>query len=78
MKFVFLCLIFLTGCATNNNYSIYADANKSLSKDSTMSEIACYNAITETMRMSESAVKLAAIKIISQCKKPQPVIQLPK
>jgi len=78
MKFVILIILFLSGCSTTNNYAIYADTKKSISKDTTMSEISCYNTITETMRFGDGAVKTAAIKLIPQCKKPPTVVELPK
>ncbi len=78
MRMLLLTSILLTGCATANNYSLYLDTHKSISKDSTMSEIACYNTITETMRLSDNAVKTAAIGLISQCKKDKANVQPPK
>ena len=78
MKFIFLSiLIFLTGCASND-YSQYIDAHKSISKDSTMSEIACYNAVTEGMKSGDNSMKTAAIALMNQCKKQQTAIDPPK
>jgi hypothetical protein len=78
MRMLILVSILLTGCATTNNYALYIDSHKSISKDSTVSEIACYNTITETMKFGDNDVKKVAIQLIAQCKKDKSNIQPPK
>ena len=39
MRYILLCLL-LTGCATNKDFELYVDAQKSISRDATMSEAA--------------------------------------
>lgn len=77
MKIILLAVVFLTGCATNN-YVDYIEAHKSISKDSTMAEIACYNTITESLKSSDNTTKTAAIALMSQCNKQKPTIEPPK
>jgi hypothetical protein len=72
-----VCFFGLTGCATTN-YSDYVDAHKSTSKDLTVAEVACYNAVTEGMKSSDNTMKTAAIALMSQCKKQRPTIEAPK
>jgi uncharacterized lipoprotein YajG len=79
MKLIFLSsVLLLTGCATTNNYSDYIEAHKSISKDVTMSEIACYNTVTEGMKSSDNTAKTAAMALMAQCKKQKADIEPPK
>lgn len=78
MKLPFILIsILLTGCA-NTSYTNYVDAHKATSKDSTMAEIACYNAITEGIKTGDNTMKTAAIALMSQCKKQPIIIEPPK
>lgn len=79
MKFILFCGLFLlTGCATTNNYAEYIEAHKAISKDSTMSEIACYNTVVEGMKSSDNTTKTAAMALMAQCKKQKIEIEPPK
>lgn len=78
MKLTVLSIsLLLTGCATTN-YSDYIEAHKSASKDLTVAEVACYNAVTEGMKSSDNTMKTAAIALMSQCNKQRPTIEAPK
>ena len=58
-------LLLLAGCATND-YATYVDAQKSLSKDSTISETARLAALTEMSKSSDSAVRTTGIMLLQQ------------
>ena len=58
-------MIVLTGCASND-YAIYVDAQKSLSKDSTISETARLAALTEMSKSSDSGVRATGIMLLQQ------------
>lgn len=73
---LFLC-IGLVGCATND-YASYIDAQKAISKDFTMSEIACYNSVAEGIKSGDHTMKTVAITLMAQCKKQPTVIEPPK
>jgi PBP1b-binding outer membrane lipoprotein LpoB len=74
-----LCLL-LTGCATTDNYPIYVEAQKSLSRDATVAEAARIAALTEMVKSSDNEVKIQAIKALQeiQSSKRQIIIQRPK
>ena len=59
------CVLSLAGCATND-YAIYVDAQKSLSKDSTISETARLAALTEMSKSSDSSVRTTGIMLLQQ------------
>ena len=58
-------LILLTGCASTD-YATYVDAQKSLSKDSTISETARLAALTEMSKSSDSSVRTTGIMLLQQ------------
>jgi hypothetical protein len=58
-------LLLLAGCATND-YATYVDAQKSLSKDNTISETARLAALTEMSKSSDSAVRTTGIMLLQQ------------
>jgi PBP1b-binding outer membrane lipoprotein LpoB len=74
-----LCLL-LTGCATTDNYPIYVEAQKSLSRDATVAEAARIAALTEMVKSSDNEVKIQAIKALQEIQnsKRQIIIQRPK
>jgi uncharacterized protein YcfL len=59
------CGLLLAGCATND-YALYVDAQKSLSKDSTISETARLAALTEMSKSSDSSVRTTGIMLLQQ------------
>ncbi len=74
-----LCLL-LTGCATDNHYPTYVEAQKSLSRDATVAEAARIAALTEMVKSSDNEVKIQAIRalqVIQRSKRPI-IIQQPK
>jgi PBP1b-binding outer membrane lipoprotein LpoB len=74
-----LCLL-LTGCATTDNYPVYVEAQKSLSRDATVAEAARIAALTEMVKSSDNEVKIQAIKALQEIQrsKRQVIIQQPK
>lgn len=57
--------VLLSGCATNN-YQVYVEAQKSLSRDSTMSETARLAALTEMTKNADPAVRATGIMLLQQ------------
>ncbi len=67
MKFVFvICTILLAGCATTNDYQIYVEAQRSLSRDYTVAETARLAALTEMSKSTDPTVKATAIMLLQQ------------
>jgi PBP1b-binding outer membrane lipoprotein LpoB len=60
-----LCLL-LTGCATSDNYPVYVEAQKSLSRDATVAEAARIAALTEMVKSSDNEVRIQAIKALQE------------
>ncbi len=57
--------VLVTGCATND-YAIYVDAQKALSKDNTMNETARISALIEMTKNSDPAVRATGIMLLQQ------------
>ena len=77
---ILLVLYLLTGCATVDNYPVYVEAQKSLSRDATVAEAARIAALTEMVKSSDNEVKIQAIKALQEIQrsKRQVIIQQPK
>ena len=77
---ILLALCLLSGCATVDNYPVYVEAQKSLSRDATVAEAARIAALTEMVKSSDNAVKIQAIKALQEIQrsKRQVIIQQPK
>ena len=73
------CLL-LTGCATVDNYPVYVEAQKSLSRDATVAEAARIAALTEMVKSSDNEVKIQAIKALQEIQRSKRpiIIQQPK
>jgi hypothetical protein len=73
------CLL-LTGCASTNNYPVYVEAQKSLSRDATVAEAARISALTEMVKSSDNEVKIQAIKALQEIQRSKRpiIIQQPK
>lgn len=61
-------LLLLTGCATANKDQLYYDAAKSLSKDQTVTQSACWAAVGEIAKSGDNSVKIGAIALAEKCK----------
>jgi hypothetical protein len=75
-----LALCLLTGCATVDNYPVYVEAQKSLSRDATVAEAARIAALTEMVKSSDNQVKIQAIKALQEIQRSKRpiIIQQPK
>lgn len=71
-------LITLTGCATANKDQLYYDTAKSISKDNTMSQTACWSAVTEIAKGGDNSAKVGAIALADRCKNETVKIEPPK
>jgi len=76
ITFLIFC-VFLSGCATSK-HELYYETAKSVSKDNTMSQTACWAAISEIAKSSDSAVKVGAIALAEKCKNDTVKIEPPK
>lgn len=62
-----ILLFLLSGCASINTESYYETA-KSISRDRTLSQTACWAAVTEIAKSADNTVKMAAIHLSDKCK----------
>lgn len=79
MKLIFLVAgaLMLTGCATNRD-QLYYDAAKSMSKDNTVAQTACWAAIGEIAKGGDNSAKVGAISLAEKCKNQQIKLEAPK
>lgn len=60
-----LLFLILSGCATND-YSLYLDAQKSISRDLTVQEAARLNALIEMTKSEDPTIKAIGIMMLQQ------------
>lgn len=78
MKILFLIpVLFLVGCATSKE-QMYYDTIKSVSKDNTMSQTACWAAISDIAKGGDNGTKVGAIALAEKCKNETMKIEAPK
>jgi hypothetical protein len=76
MKYLILaCTLLVTGCAIGN-YEIYLDAQKSISRDSTVAETARIAALLELANSPEREVKIKAIEVIQDIQRNKKPIEV--
>lgn len=63
---IIISAFLLTGCATTNNYQVYVDAQRSISKDLTVSETARLAALTEMTKSADPGVRATGIMLLQQ------------
>ena len=63
------CFLILTGCASK--HQLYYDTAKSISKDNTMSQTACFAAVSEIAKNGDNSAKVGAIALAEKCKNEQ-------
>ena len=75
-----LLSVLLVGCATNKDFELYLEAQKSISRDATMSEAARISVLIEMTKSSDNQVKMEAIRSLQdiQRSKPPIIIEAPK
>ena len=80
MKYFILLSILLVGCATNNDFELYLEAQKSISRDATMSEAARISVLIEMTKSSDNQVKMEAIRALQEIQRSKTpiVIEPPK
>jgi hypothetical protein len=66
MKYLILLSVLLTGCATNKDFELYLEAQKSISRDATMSEAARISVLIEMTKSSDNQVKMEAIRALQE------------
>ncbi|NBW15096.1 MAG: hypothetical protein EBR82_44555 [Caulobacteraceae bacterium] len=74
---ILLCSAVLCGCATTKE-QLYYDAAKAISKDNTVSQTACFAAVTEIAKGGDSGAKVGAITLADRCKNEVFKIEPPK
>lgn len=74
--FIISVMVLLTGCASTDN--VYYETIKSVSKDNTMSQTACWAAISEIAKTGDNSAKVGAISLAEKCKNDSINIQAPK
>jgi hypothetical protein len=80
MKYLILLCVFLVGCATNKDFELYLEAQKSISRDATMSEAARISVLIEMTKSSDNQVKMEAIRALQEIQRSKIpiVIEAPK
>lgn len=78
--FLLLAVMMLTGCAYlgPKDYGSYVETAKSISKDNTMAQTACWNAITEIAKGGDQGAKVGAIALAEKCKNETLKLEAPK
>jgi hypothetical protein len=73
---VFTALM-LSACVVNKE-QMYYDTAKSISKDNTMAQTACWSAISEIAKSGDSGAKVGAVALADKCKNEPIKIEAPK
>lgn len=60
-------ILLLSGCASSSN-QLYYDAAKSISKDNTVTQTACWAAISEIAKSGDAGARVGAIALAEKCK----------
>lgn len=72
------CALMLAGCASTSKDQMYYDAAKSISKDNTVSQAACWTAIAEIAKGGDNGAKVGAITLAEKCKNDIIKVEPPK
>ena len=80
MKYLILLCVLLTGCATNNDFQLYLEAQKSISRDATMSEAARISVLIDLTKSSDNQIKMEAIRALQEIQRSKTpiIIEAPK
>lgn len=73
-------VVMLTGCSalSTRDYQHYVESSKAISKDNTVAQTACWNAVTEIAKGGDNAARVAAIALAEKCKKETIQVDAPK
>lgn len=71
---------FLTGCSalSTRDYQHYVETSKAISKDNTVAQTACWNAVSEIAKGGDNAAKVGAIALAEKCKNETTRVEAPK
>lgn len=77
---ILLLTLLLSGCAYlgPKDYATYVESSKSISKDVTMAQTACWSAITEIAKNGDQGAKVGAVALAEKCKTEPIRLQAPK
>ena len=80
MKYLVLFCVLITGCATNKDFELYLEAQKSISRDATMSEAARISVMIDMTKSSDNQIKMEAIRALQEIQRSKTpiVIEAPK
>ena len=70
-------VVLLAGCASTKD-QLYYDAAKAISKDNTMSQTACWAAISDIAKGGSEGAKVGAISLAEKCKNETMKIERPR
>lgn len=73
-------VVLLSGCAYlgPKDYGQYVESAKAISKDNTVAQTACWNAISEIAKGGDQGAKVGAIALAEKCKTEPTKLQAPK
>lgn len=74
---VISAVVLLSGCASSKD-QLYYDAAKAISKDNTMSQTACWAAISDIAKGGSEGAKVGAISLAEKCKNETMKIERPR
>ena len=69
--------LILTGCVTTRD-QVYYETAKSISRDNTVAQTACWSAISDIAKGGDSGAKVGAIALAEKCKNETVKIEAPK
>jgi hypothetical protein len=73
---VILVVLFIAGCATTEDYALYLDAQKSVSRDQAMMEASRVLALVEMTRSNDPAVKATGLMLLQQLQQGSKIITI--
>lgn len=78
LSILLISILFLAGCASTSKEQLYYEASKSISRDNTVTQTACWAAITEIAKGGDSGAKVGAVALADKCKNETVKIEAPK
>lgn len=75
-----ISVLLLSGCSalSTRDYQHYVDSSKSISKDNTVAQTACWNAVTEIAKGGDNSAKVGAIALAEKCKNETVRLEAPR
>lgn len=78
MKIIILSSALLLASCSTTKEQMYYDTAKSISRDTTVTQSACFAAVTEIAKGGETGVRVGAIALAEKCKVETIKIEAPK